>query len=161
MHRWVVFAHVASAFAFMASHGASVSVAFRLRREREPDRVRALLDLSERWSRVSFGFLLLLIATGVTAGFTGRLWGRGWLWTSIGLLVAVTVAMGYRGTEHYQRVRKAVGLLHVRSGGALREWGVDPERLDRLLSSSRPVELAAVGFGGFLVILWLMMFQPF
>jgi hypothetical protein len=46
MYNWLVFLHVVSALGFMMAHGVSVSVAFALRRERHPERVRALLGLS-------------------------------------------------------------------------------------------------------------------
>ena len=42
---WLVFVHIAGAFTFVLGHGASAMVSVALRHEREPDRVRALLDL--------------------------------------------------------------------------------------------------------------------
>ena len=33
--------------------------------------------------------------------------------------------------------------------------------LDALLTGSQPVLLTVIGFGGLLLILWLMMFKPF
>ncbi len=46
VYRWIVFVHVGAALVFMLAHGASASVAFRLRRERDVARLSALLDLS-------------------------------------------------------------------------------------------------------------------
>jgi len=39
--------------------------------------------------------------------------------------------------------------------------GQDPQELDRLLDAWSPAPAAITGFGGFLAILWLMMFKPF
>ena len=45
---WVVFIHVAAAFLFVMGHGASMWVSDQIRRERDPTRIRALLELSSR-----------------------------------------------------------------------------------------------------------------
>ena len=49
LYPWIVFLHVAGVFLFFMAHGTSMAVGFRLRQERDPARVRALLDLSS-WS---------------------------------------------------------------------------------------------------------------
>ena len=46
MYRLLVLLHVLGAFGFLMAHGVSVGVAFTLRRERELERIRALLNLS-------------------------------------------------------------------------------------------------------------------
>ena len=43
---WIVFIHIVAAFGFVLSHGVSAFVAFRIRAERDPARIGALLDLS-------------------------------------------------------------------------------------------------------------------
>ena len=43
---WIVFIHVAGAFAFAAGHGVSMFVAFRVRTEPDRARLATLLDLS-------------------------------------------------------------------------------------------------------------------
>ncbi len=53
---------------FMLAHGASAAVVFRLRRERDPDTVRVLLDLSKMTMPAAYLALLLLIVAGVWAG---------------------------------------------------------------------------------------------
>ena len=76
MYQWVVFAHVFAVFGFLIGHGASAAVIFRLRRERDVNSIRVLLDLSRRANGVANACLLVLIAAGVTAGFMGGWWGR-------------------------------------------------------------------------------------
>ncbi len=46
MYDAVKFLHVLGVFAFLMAHGASASMLFRLRRERDPEKIRTLLDLS-------------------------------------------------------------------------------------------------------------------
>ena len=43
-HPWIVYAHVLGAFAFAAGHGVAATMAFRLRSERDPSRIAAILD---------------------------------------------------------------------------------------------------------------------
>lgn len=160
---WLVFAHVIGAFLFVLAHGVSVFVAFRARRERDTARLGALLDLSSGALGVSFVGLLLLLVAGIATGIAMGSFGRGWIWASIAVLVAVGAAMNPLGTQHYGRIR---GALSVADGdedvsGHAVATAVAPERLSDLLENRRPEALAAVGGGGFLVILWLMMFRPF
>ena len=42
---WLVFAHILGAFTFILSHGVSMFVAFRVRTERDPAVVAALLEI--------------------------------------------------------------------------------------------------------------------
>lgn len=162
MYVYIVFLHIAGVFLFLLGHGGSANVAFQLKRERNPDRIRALLDLSV-WSYwgVYVGLLLLLIS-GIIAGFMGNHWGRGWIWVSIVLLVAIFVAMSVLGSMYYGKVRTAVGLQPYRRTDQVVLGTVASEaELGALLSTSRPWLLTAIGVGGLLIILWLMMFKPF
>jgi hypothetical protein len=88
------FVHLAGVAAFLIAHGISVGVAFKLRGERDPARIDALLQLSSS----SIGFLHptigILVLGGVVGGFLGNWWAFGWIWASIGILVAVYVLIG-------------------------------------------------------------------
>ncbi len=162
MYSWIVFLHVLGGFGFILAHGASAAVSFRLRRERNLERIRALLDLSGSSLNVLYISLLVLLAGGITAGFMRRWWGHGWIWVALGLLIAILVAMYLRGTSYYTSVRKAAGLEYmVGSKPHPPEPPASPEEIDALLSSSRPVELAVIGGVGLAAILWLMIFKPF
>jgi hypothetical protein len=160
--QWLVFVHLAGAFAFVLGHGASAMVSFRLRDERDPARIRALLDLSSSSIGVLYGGILLVLVGGIAAGFVGSSWGHGWIWLSLGLLVAITVAMYPIGSLFYARVRNAVGMKSYRDPkDAPPPEPASPAELDALLSSSRPWVLALIGGGGLLVILFLMLAKPF
>jgi hypothetical protein len=155
LYQWMVFLHIAGVFVFLVAHGISVGVAFRLRREREPTRIMALLDLSSWSISLMYIGLLLLLGGGVTAGFLGDWWGDGWIWVSLGTLVAVMVAMYVVATGYYKRLRTIVGAM---AGGS---EAVSVQRLADLLEGPRPLVLAVIGFGGLLFILYLMLFKPF
>lgn len=162
MYGSIVFLHIAGVFLFLLGHGGSANVAFQLKSERNPDRIRALLDLSV-WSYIGmYVGLLLLLITGIIAGFMGNYWGSGWIWAAIILFVALFAFMGVLGSSYYGRVRTAVGLQPYRRTAQVALGKVASEQeLGALLNTNRPILLTAVGVGGLLVILWLMMFKPF
>ena len=162
LYPWLVFVHVAGAFTFVLGHGASAIAAIRLRTEREPARVRALLDLSSSSLTSAYIGLLLLLAAGIAAGFAHGWWGQLWIWSALVLLVLIAGAMYPLGSQYYAKVRHAVGLRTYQD----KKDDPDPvpsspAELDALLSSNRPGLLAAIGGLGLLVIIWLMVFKPF
>ena len=157
----VVFVHAATILLFFIAHGTSMAVAFKLKEETDPDRVRALLELS----RFSLGapamiFILLGLATGIAAGFMGNWWGQLWIWLSLGLLVVIGGAMTPMATFRLTAIREAAGGAPApRDGGE--PAAADPERMRQLIDGWRPLPVAAMGLTGFLVILWLMLVKPF
>ena len=153
--RWWILLHVIGAFGFVMSHSVSVTVALRLRRERDRARIAELLQFSGSsilWMYVSLGVLLL---GGVVAGFKLHVWGSGWIWTAIAVLIAMIGEMSAVARPYYQKVKEAVQL---RPSGVPRK---SDEELEALLRS--PVALAntLLGFGALLFILWLMIFTPY
>jgi hypothetical protein len=155
MYPWVVFLHVAGAFGFLMSHGVSVAVLLRLRTERKRERITTLLELSSSSMTAFYGSIVVLLAAGTLAGFMGNWWRMGWIWASLALFLTIAGAMYPLATTYFRRVRAAIG---KRPSGA--PFASD-EELDELLGSGRPMLIAAIGFGGLLVILWMMMFKPF
>jgi hypothetical protein len=142
------------------AHGVSAGVYFALRRERNVDRIRLLLQMSSGTIRVMGGSLLLLLVSGVIAGIMGQWWSQGWIWLSLILLVVLYFAMAGLGTRTLNEVRQGVGLPSA-YGQPPRPEMLSPEELDALLNRSQPMRLAVIGFGGLAVIAWLMMFKPF
>src|SRR5260221_2321401 len=65
---WILFLHVGGAFVFAAGHGVSIYMAFQVRRERDPARIAALLDLSAASLVAATVGLLLLLVAGIVAG---------------------------------------------------------------------------------------------
>lgn len=149
------FVHLAGVVAFLLAHGVSVGVALKLRGERDPARIDALLHLSSAsigWLHPTLGVLVL---GGVVGGFLGDWWSFGWIWASIGILVAIYVLMFVVGTGYYKRVREIVGAMTAGSEA------VSTEQLARVLRAPRALWNAAIGFVGLFSILYLMVFKPF
>jgi len=162
MYHWIVFLHVTGVFLFLISHGASAAAAFKLRHETQRERIQALLELSNYPLNVMWISLLLILIPGTVLGFMGRWWTKGWIWTSLGLLIAMGVAHFLLGSSYFNRIRQAVGLPWF--DGRREQPAVDPlpeAELAGLVSHSRPWILAGIGFGGVVLITWLMMFKPF
>ena len=154
-YQWWFFVHLVGVFAFLLSHGVSAGVALKLRRERDPAKIDALLQLSSSsvgWFWPSIGLLLL---GGVVAGFLGSWWRFGWIWASLGILALMTVEMLIVARPYYQRVGTIVRAM---AGGS---EAVTAEQLDRVLRASTALVNAILGFAAILGILYLMIFKPF
>jgi hypothetical protein len=156
---WFVFGHIAGAFMFAASHGVSVWLAAEIGKERDAARISALLSLSTASFTGLYVGLALLLLGGVGAGVIGGHFARLWIWLSLGLLIAITVAMYAIATPYFLKLRAAVG-APTRGAPATEPTLVGPE-LESLVARNPAGLLSAIGFIGFLVILWLMVFKPF
>jgi plastocyanin len=154
VHRWWVFLHVAGVFGFLMAHGVSVYVTLKLPRERDPGRVAQLLELSASSVGFMWNAIGVLLLGGIAAGFTGHFWGQAWIWVSIGVFVAVIAAMYAMATTWAKRLRT------ISAAMAEGTEAVSQQQLEEILRSKRPYTIAAIGFVGLLVILWLMMFKP-
>jgi hypothetical protein len=159
--RWIVFLHVLGAFLFVAGHGVSMFVAFRLRSESDRGRMAALLDFSGVALATAYVGLLLLLIGGIVAGIVLGSWGRAWIWVALVLLIGIAVAMTPLGINYFNRLRLALG-IRTRN---LKPTDPDPvpasnEAIAEILQARNPELLLLVGGGGFVVILWLMMFKP-
>jgi len=85
LYNWWVFIHIVGVLGFVLAHGVSTWVALAVRREREPERLRTLLDLSASAAMAFYVSTFLLLLGGVAAGFysvrqadgSGRRVGRG------------------------------------------------------------------------------------
>jgi plastocyanin len=154
VHRWWVLLHVTGVFVFLLAHGVSAYVTFRLPRERDAARVSHLLELSASSVGLMWYGIGILLLGGVLAAFTGHFWGQAWLWVSIGVFAAVLVAMYALGTTWATRLRTISAAI------AEGTEAVSTEQFAGILGSRRPYEIAAVGFVGLFVILFLMIFKP-
>lgn len=161
MYGWIVFLHVLGGFTFVLGHGASVIVAFRLRGQRDTSQIRELLAVSQTGVAITYVGLLLLLAAGILAGFIGDHWGRLWIWTSLGILLLVSVMMYAVATPHYGRMRAAAAAQGYEKQAAKYRPPAAPEQLPALADSNRPFWLAIVGAVGLIAIIYLMLFKPF
>ncbi len=159
MYQWMVFLHVLAALIFFMAHGASAIMALRLSREQNPDRIRALLDLSETSLPVMMISLLVLLIAGIIAGIMGNWWSQGWIWVSLVLLIGVFVWMGVYAQRRYAPLRKALGIDYRGKPGD--NPPANDAEIHALIQAANPVLLAVGGLGIGGVILWLMIFKPF
>jgi len=162
LYPWIVFIHVAAAFLFVMGHGASMWVSDQIRRERDPARIRALLELSSRSLGLVYGSLLTLLIAGIVAGVMGSYFSQGWIWAAIIVLIAVIVLMYALASRYYGLVREAVGMRSYQTPkDAPDPTPLSAEELAALVDSRRPDVIGLVGVIGLLILLWLMMFKPF
>jgi hypothetical protein len=159
---WLVFLHVLSALTFFLAHGASVAMAFKVRSETNFERIRAMLDLSASTIGVMFISFLVMGLTGIIMPFILKLWGKGWIWTSIVLMVIVAVQMGMMNEKRYKILRKLVGLPYMQGN---KEFPAEPpasqQEVEAHLKKLRLEELVVVGYVIPMIVLWLMIFKPF
>jgi len=162
MSHWIVFLHVLSAFVFALAHGASTKVVLKLRREKNPERLAALLDLSGEYINVLYVSLLVMILAGIASGFIGKWWGSAWIWLGLVLLFGISFGMYFMATIPLTNLRNAIGLPSF--GGTKNKTAESPASLEEIasrLAAINPLAIAVIGYGGLTLIVWLMVFKPF
>ena len=152
MYRFWLFVHLGGLLLFVAGHGSSAAAGMRLRRERDPARMAALLDASASARGSTYAGMALLGAGGLADAFLGHWWSAGWVWVSVGAFLAMAAILVALAIPYYRRLRHAVALAAAGGGN---------EEIDQLSQSPVPLTILAVGLVGLGVILWLMVFKPF
>jgi hypothetical protein len=159
MYELVVFVHVASVLAFMLAHGVHVVAMFAFRGEPDPE--RALTFFNDLPNPTGIRTLLVVVVvTGVLAGFMGSWWTGGWIWTSFAVLVLIWVAMWRYAGHYYGLVQEAAEEVIAARSTDSANPGLQAA-YDAARQGWQPIGMSAVGLGGLAVILWLMMFKPF
>ena len=160
--RWLVFLHILSAITFFLAHGTSAAMAFRVRKETDFARIRALLDLS--WSTmILMGVSFLIMGlTGLILPFMIHIWNRIYIWLSIILMLFVFIYMAMFNESHYKQLRRMVGLPYMKGNKELpAESPSSPEEVTALLKKTSTSALVIVGYVIPAIVLWLMVFKPF
>jgi ABC-type xylose transport system permease subunit len=160
MHQWIVLLHVAGAFLFVIAHGVSMWMAIQVSRETDRRRIAALLDLSSASLGILYIGLVALLVGGIWAAIDGDFFSRGWPWAALVLLVLIAVAMYAIATPFFRRLREAVGVQPT-TGEAATSPQASDEDVAALARQTPVMPLAVIGFGGLLIILWLMVLKPF
>jgi uncharacterized membrane protein len=130
---------------FLFAHGVSGGASLALRAPVSPDS-RRILRLSQRSGIIANPSLLVVIITGVWMAFAGHWWGKGWLWASLVVLVALLGAMGFIARPYY-----------MARDAAEQPDGVLSDRL----RDTRPLAAIWIGGAGIAVLIFLMVFKPF
>src|SRR6185503_8553219 len=160
--RWLIFLHILSALTFYMAHGTSVAMAFKIRKETNFERIRAMLDLS--WSTmILMGVSFLIMGlTGLILPFLIHIWNKVWIWVSIVLMLFVFIYMARFNETHYKQLRRLVGLPYMRGNKELpAEPPSSPEEVAALLKNTGVTGLVVVGYIIPAFVLWLMIFKPF
>jgi hypothetical protein len=135
-------------------------MALHLRQEKTPDAIRSLTDLSKRTSNAMYGFIVLVVITGLFLGFQGSWWSHGWIWAAIAILIITIGVMSALG-RGYNAVRGAVG-LPVRSGRQVKTTSpAPPDQVGRLVEATPAGLITAIGVIALALLLWLMILKPF
>ena len=156
--------HVVTVFAFLALHGVSMGVWWRVRRERDRARLGPLFELSASFITPMMLAGLLLIVSGILVGVAAGWWfnGQWWLWLSLALLFAIVMLMNPLVAIPMNEMRQGLGLaptVEPKAGKAVAP--VDDDALDRLLRDRRPLVGGSVAIVGIVLITWLMESKPF
>lgn len=155
LYPWFVVVHLVGLVLFAISHGASAFMSFRLRAERDPAVVDALLKTGQLSVGPMYIGLLLLIVGGLGAAAGANLWGKTWVIVSIAVFIAVLVVMWAVASPYSMGLRKA-----FEERGPDGRSAIEPSTLTRLLDTRRPDILTLVGTVGLVLLVWLMVIKP-
>ena len=159
---WLVFLHTLSALAFFLGHGTSMAMALQIRKEKDFNRIRAMLDLSMSTIPLMAVSFLVMGITGLTMPFILKIWNKGWIWASIVLMLVVFLHMVFMNEKRYKPLRRLVGLPYMIMGKKFpAEPSASPEAVDAHLQTLKVTDLVTVGLGIPVIVLWLMVFKPF
>jgi hypothetical protein len=151
--QWLLFLHIASVLALLATHGVSMAVLYAIRRERDRSRIMSLVQLSGQSVIPMYVSIVAIVVFGVLLASRLHLWGRTWIWLSIVVLIATIVLMGITARPYFARVKEA---CQLRPSGVPR---ISDEELGDVLRSARAHVISAIGVIGLLTILYMMVFQ--
>jgi len=158
LYPWVVYVHVAVIFIFLIQHAAEIISTFKLREQKEPEGVFATYSFmpanNTRNLRITY---LLIIVTGAVAGFMSTWWKQGWMWTALGVMILIWIAM-YRFGGNYLTAVDTVTEQALKNKDD--ESAIEKFRRD-LKSRREPEIMTITSVIGMLIILCLMMFKPF
>ncbi|RPI94939.1 MAG: hypothetical protein EHM40_04805 [Chloroflexi bacterium] len=159
---WLIFIHIVGAITFFLAHGTSIAMAFQIRRETDFARIRALLDLSMSTVVVMFIAFMVMGISGLIMPFILKIWNRGWIWTSIILMIVVFFYMVFMNEKRYKHLRRIVGLPYMIGGKTFpAEEPASQVEVEAHIRKLNVNELVIIGYGIPMIVLWLMVFKPF
>jgi hypothetical protein len=153
--QWWLLLHLAGVLVFVGAHGVSMFVMYRIRGERDRQRIAELITFSGTTTRPMYIGLAILTVGGVGLGITLHVFSQWWLWIAIGILLITIGLMSGLAKPYFRRITAA---CEIRPSGVPR---VSDEELEQLLRSGEATVISLIGIVGLLSILYLMIFQPF
>ena len=146
LYEWIRFLHMVAAITFMVSHGTSIAISFRLKKEEDVERIKTMLDISgSMWIAMILSLLVAGIA-GIVLGFMLSWWSQWWIWVSIVLLVVITIWMFQVGQSTYHQLRKTLGMPYQAGGKEMPAQ--EPAPIGRELCADRQNASAFDAAGG-------------
>ncbi len=159
---WLVFLHTLSALFFFLAHGTAVAMTFQIRNEKDFARIGAMLDLSATTFKYMIFSFLALGLTGLAMPFILHIWNKGWVHTSIILMVIVFARMVMMNDKRYKHLRRMIGQPYMIGGKWFpAEPPASQSEVEAHIKTLRVEELVIVGIVIPVIVLWLMVFKPF
>jgi uncharacterized membrane protein len=148
--------HVIGVLGLLGTHGVSTFAMYRIRKV-APDRAKIaeLISFSSSTVIPMYVSLAVLLVGGVAAALLGHYFSKPWILLSIAILVLILVAMYALARPFFRRLTAACG---IRPSGVPR---TSDEELVELARSPRTHVISAIGGGGLLIIVYLMVTKPF
>src|SRR3990172_13073512 len=144
VHEVILFFHLAGVFVFLIAHGTSGAVGFRLRREREPNKVAAILEASGSTLPMTVVGWMVILITGIALGVETWLNGGtrfGWFYASLVVFILLAVLMTPL-SQGYLKARAALGvkpsMVSVKSWTKTLAKGYTRDKLDAYLGEANP-----------------------
>lgn len=159
VYPWLVVIHILAAFAFAMAHGVSAFTLYRVKAERDRERLAAILDLSSRALGIATISLLVVLVAGIWAGIDQGYFGKAWIWASIVVLVVVGGAMTPMAGIPMNKIRRALG-MPIR-GDKEPPAPLPDSEVAALQAGLQPHLVSAIGLVGLAVLVALMSLKPF
>ena len=153
-YNWWKLVHLIGVVGFMAAHGTSIAATMLIRRMRDPQHISGVLQLSATTVTAFYISTLVLLGGGIGAGVRGGWFNQGWIWVSLGLMVAVGISMFPLARGFFRRIRTVIELMETGTA-------VSPADFVRVLNSGNPMFTAGSGSVAILFIVYLMVMKPF
>jgi hypothetical protein len=151
-----VFLHLLGVLGLLGTHGVSTLVLYRIRAVApDRDKITELIAFSGSTVIPMYVSLVILLAGGIGAALKVSYLSKPWIVISIAILVVILVTMYALARPYFRRVTAACG---VRPSGVPR---ASDEELIELARSPRAHVISAIGGGGLLIIVFLMVTKPF
>ena len=152
---WWKLLHLVGLVGFLASHGVSMFVLYRIRTVNvDRAKIVELISFSGLTTMPMYVSLLVLLIGGVAAALTIHAFWQLWLTVSILILVVTVALMTSIAAPYFKQITAA---CEVRPSGVPRK---SDEELNALLHSPKNTLINVIGGTGLLSILYLMVIKP-
>lgn len=165
LYSWSVWLHILFSFIFFFAHGTSLAIAFMLPKEKDPVRMKTLLDVSGITILPLGVSLLVILLTSFYMGFTAGWVRTGWWGLSFVLFLAMVIWMTWYSRRYYSPIRKALGGFYMSGFSTpnppVENKAIDMNEVESLIRKANPHLLTTAGLIVTAALLWLMRFKPF